>query len=90
VFGRANCGPESAMPIEAASSLRAAAADYREATRHSAHLVAAERAETRRDQRIEEAQAASAARPRPQDRAEETPDPRPRGPSTALLLDVLA
>ena len=78
------------MPIEAASTLRAAAADYREATRHSAHLVAAERAETRRDQRIEEAQAASAARPRPQDRAAEAPAPRSQGPSAGLLLDVLA
>ncbi|MDP3735860.1 MAG: hypothetical protein Q8R02_00630 [Hyphomonadaceae bacterium] len=78
------------MPIEAASSLRAAAADYREATRHFAHEVATERAVTRRDQRIEEAQASSAARPRPQDRAAEMPAPRPREPSTGLMLDVLA
>ena len=78
------------MPIEAVSSLRAAAADYREAARHSAHVVAAERADTRRDQRIEEAKAASAARSRPQDRAADMPAPRPRAPSTALMLDVLA
>jgi hypothetical protein len=75
------------MPIEAASSVRAAAAEYREANRHYAHEVAIEKAEWRRDQRIEEARASDAARPTPAERAAEAPQ-RPHPAS--LLLDVLA
>jgi len=75
------------MPIEAASSVRAAAADHREAARQIAHQQAAALADSRRDQRVEEAKAANAARPRPQDRAAEAP---PRAPLPHLLLDVLA
>lgn len=83
-------GPESVMSIEAASAVRAAAADYREAARHFAHMRATERADVRRDQRIEEARASAAARSRPSDRAAELPEPRPRSSPKALLLDVLA
>ena len=75
------------MPIEAASSVRAAAADYREAERQFAHAQAVELAQSRRDQRVEEAKEALASRPRPQDRAVASP---PREPSPDLLLDVLA
>lgn len=78
------------MSIEAASAANAAAADYREASRHSAHLRAVEQADVRRDQRIEEAKASDAARSRPSDRAAELPEPRPRSSPKALLLDVLA
>jgi hypothetical protein len=78
------------MPIEAASSVRAAAAEYREANRVYAHEVAVENAMWRRDQRVEEARESAAARPTPADRAADAPPPRPRGPSPALLLDVLA
>jgi hypothetical protein len=53
-----------------------------------AHAQAAAIADAHRDQRVEAAKAALAARPRPQDRAAEAP--RPRGPSSGLLLDVLA
>ena len=74
------------MPIEAASSVRAAAADYREANRHYAHEVAIEKAEWRRDQRIEEARASDAARPTPAERGAEVPQRQP----ASLLLDVLA
>ena len=77
------------MSIEA-SAVRAAAADYREASRHFAHVRAAERADSRRDQRIEEAKAAAAARPRPSDRAADLPEPRPRAEPSGLVLDVLA
>jgi hypothetical protein len=82
--------PESVMSIEAASAVRAAAADSREASRHFDHLRAAERADVRRDQRIEEAKASDAARSRPSDRAADLPEPRPRSSPKALLLDVLA
>ena len=78
------------MPIEAASSVRAAAADYREASRQYAHEIAVENAAWRRDQRVEEARASASARPTPAERAAENPGPPPRGPSSALLLDVLA
>jgi hypothetical protein len=79
------------MSIEAASAAaRAAAADYREASRHFAHLRAVERADVRRDQRIEEAKASAAVRSRPSDRAADLPEPRPRSSPKALLLDVLA
>jgi hypothetical protein len=75
------------MPIEAASSVRAAAADYRAANREYAHEVSVEKAEWRRDQRIEEARASDAARPTPAERAAEAPQ-RPH--TASLLLDVLA
>jgi hypothetical protein len=75
------------MPIEAASSLRAAASNYREANRQYAHEVSIEKAEWRRDQRIEEAKASAAARPTPAERAAETPQ---RPDPASLLLDVLA
>ena len=75
------------MPIEAASTVRAAASDYREANRHYAHEVSVEKAEWRRDQRIEEAQASAAARPTPAERAAEA---APRPHTASLLLDVLA
>jgi hypothetical protein len=78
------------MPIEAASSVRAAAADFREANRQYAHEIAVENAVWRRDQRVEEARAAEAARPTPAERAAQAPQPRPRSPASALLLDVLA
>jgi hypothetical protein len=78
------------MPIEAASSVRAASAEMREANRQYAHEIAVENAHWRRDQRVEEARASAAARPTPAERAAEAPPPRPRGPSSALLLDVLA
>ncbi len=78
------------MPIEAATSIRAAAALTREANRAYAHEVAVENALWRRDQRVEEARASAAARPTPAERAVEAPPPRPRAPSSSLLLDVLA
>jgi hypothetical protein len=89
-FSRASGGPESVMSFDAASAARAAAADYREASRHLAHLRAVERADARRDQRIEEAKASAAVRSRPSDRAADLPEPRPRSSPKALLLDVLA
>jgi hypothetical protein len=82
--------PRSVMSIEAASAVRATDADYREASRHLAHQRAAERADVRRDQRIEEAKASDAVRSRPSDRAADLPEPRPRSSPKALLLDVLA
>jgi len=78
------------MSIEAASAIRAAAADHREASRHFAHVRSVERAESRRDERIEEAKAAAAARPRPSDHAADVPESRPRAAPGGLLLDVLA
>jgi hypothetical protein len=78
------------MSIESASAARAAAADLRESSRHLAHQRAVEQADVRRDQRIEEAKALSAARSRPSDRAADLPEPRPRSSPKALLLDVLA
>ena len=74
------------MPIESASSVRAAADDYRAASRQYAHEVSVEKAEWRRDQRIEEAKASAAARPTPAERAAEAPQRQP----ASLLLDVLA
>jgi hypothetical protein len=78
------------MPIEAASSMRTAASDIREANRQYAHEIAVDNAYWRRDQRVEEARASAAARPTPAERAAEAPPPRERAPSSALLLDVLA
>jgi hypothetical protein len=76
------------MPVESASSVRAAAAEHSEAARQIAHAQAVAIADSRRSQRVEEAKAAVAARPRPQDRAADAPPPRER--SSGLLLDVLA
>ena len=84
------CGREYVMPIEAASSVRAASADVREANRVYAHEIAVENAMWRRDQRVEEARASAAARPTPAERAAEAPPPRQRSPSSSMLLDVLA
>lgn len=76
------------MPIEAASSIRSAAADDREATRAYRYEVATERAYFKRDQRIEEAKASAAARPTVSERIAEEP-PR-RAPSGSKIFDVLA
>jgi len=60
------------MTIDAVSAAfdRAAAAAVRETARTLAHQFASESARTNRDARVQEAQASSAARPRPQDRAQ--------------------
>lgn len=73
------------MAIDAVTADRAAAADRREASRLAAQQYLMSRAEARRDTRVEEAKASSAARPTPAERAAETP---PRVP--ARLVDVLA
>ncbi len=77
------------MSIDAASAVRAAA-EHRDASRHFAQMREAERAESRRDQRIVESKEAAGARPRPSDQAPETPPPRPRADPAGLVLDVLA
>lgn len=77
------------MAVEALSSIRAAS-DMREAQRQEAHQYALEQADWRRDSRVEEAQASEAARPRPQDRAADDPEPRKRSRSNAKMVDVLA
>lgn len=74
------------MAIDSVSA-RAEAADRRESARDAAHLYAMTRADARRDQRVEEAQASAAARPTPSERAAEMP---PRRSTTARLVDVLA
>lgn len=74
------------MAVDAVAS-RVEAADRREAARDAAHVYAMSRADARRDQRVEEARAAAAARPTPAERAAETP-PRPEG--TARIVDILA
>lgn len=74
------------MAIDALS-VRAEAADRREAARDAAHLYALSRADARRDTRVEEAKASAAARPTPSERAAELP---PRRSSTARLVDLLA
>lgn len=74
------------MAIDALS-VRAEAADRREAARDAAHLYALSRADARRDTRVEEAKASAAARPTPSERALEVP---PRRSSTARLVDLLA
>jgi len=78
-----------AMPIEAASSIRAAS-DEREASRAYRHEVSTERAYFKRDQRVEEAKASDAARPTVSERAAEAPPPRTRAPSGSKIFDVLA
>jgi len=77
------------MPIEAASSIRAAS-DEREAARAYRHEVSTERAYFNRDQRVQEAKAAQAARPTVSERAAEAPPPPPRAPSGSKIFDVLA
>jgi hypothetical protein len=79
-----------AMPIEAASSIRAAASDEREASRAYRHEVSTERAYFNRDQRVQEAKASEAARPTLSERAAEAPPPPPRAPSGSKIFDVLA
>ncbi len=73
------------MAIDVISSDRATAADRREAARVAAHQYSLERADMRRDTRIEEAKAADAARPTPAERGAENP---PRAP--AKLIDLFA
>jgi hypothetical protein len=77
------------MPIEAASSIRAAAAAERETARAYRAEVASKNAEWRRDQRISEAKASAAARPTPADRAAATPTRAPAATS-AIFVDVVA
>jgi hypothetical protein len=77
------------MPIEAASSIRAAASDEREASRAYRHEVSTERAYFNRDQRVQEAKASEAARPTRSERAAEVPPPS-RRPSGSKIFDVLA
>jgi len=73
------------MAIDVISADRAAAADRREIARAVAHQFLLARAEARRDTRVEEAKASSAARPTPSERATQNPAPLP-----ARLLDLLA
>lgn len=73
------------MAIDAVSADRASAADRREAARTAAHQYLRSRADARRDNRVEEAKALSAARPTVAERAAENPAPLP-----ARLLDILA
>ena len=77
------------MPVESATSIRAAS-DEREAVRAWRHEAAVTAALTSRDTRIQEAKAASAARPTVAERAAETPEPAPRAPSPSRIFDVLA
>lgn len=68
---------------------RVAAAARWQAAKEAAASYAAGNADLRRDQRVEEAQASDAARPRPKDRSAATPE-RSRPTSTAKLFDVVA
>jgi hypothetical protein len=77
------------MPVEAASSIRAAASDEREAVRAYRHEVATERAYFNRDQRVEEAKASEAARPTLSERVAAEPPP-PRRSSGSKIFDILA
>ncbi len=61
------------MAIDAVSADRAAAADRREAARQSAQQYLAERADARRDTRVEEAKATEALRPTVSERAAAMP-----------------
>jgi hypothetical protein len=69
-----------AMAIDNISADRAAAADRREAARTAAQQYLAQRADARRDVRIEESRASAAARPTPADRAAQAP---------ARMVDIL-
>jgi hypothetical protein len=68
---------------------RAAAAARWQAAREAAHAWSQGQAELRSDQRVEEAKASGAARPRPQDRAAEAPPPRTRPDGQVQLVDVI-
>jgi hypothetical protein len=73
------------MAIDTVSADRAAAADRREAARIAAQEYLLSRADARRDTRVEEARAAVANAPTPDERASRQ---APRLP--ARLVDVLA
>jgi hypothetical protein len=75
------------MPVESATSIRAAS-DEREAARVWRHEVAVAAALTSRDARVQEAKASAAARPTPAERAAEAPPPR--ASSGSRIFDVLA
>ena len=77
------------MTVTESMQSRVAAADRWQAARESAAAYAGGNSELRRDQRIEEAKALAAARPRPQDVAEAV-DQRARPSATAKLFDVVA
>jgi hypothetical protein len=77
------------MNVTDATADRAAAADRWQAAREGAAAYAAGNSELRRDQRVEEAKASDAARPRPQDRAA-AGDARARPSSAAKFVDVFA
>lgn len=78
---------ETNMAVDAVS-VRAEASDRREAARATAQQYFQGRAEARRDQRVEEAKAALAARATPAERAAEAPPPR--RPTSAQIIDILA
>jgi hypothetical protein len=59
---------------------RAVAASRWQAAKETAAAWGQANADLRRDQRVSEAQASAAARPRPQDRAADQPPPRQRAP----------
>lgn len=77
------------MPIDAPLAVRAAEEGRHESAREAAAQYLATRAEARRDQRVEEAKAATAARPTVAERAAENPR-RPRPSAGGLIIDVLA
>lgn len=77
------------MAIEAPLSVRAAEESRRDAAREAAVQYLQTRAFARRDQRVEEAKAASVARPTVAERAAEAP-PRAKPAAGGLILDVLA
>ena len=72
------------MSIDLASADRAAAADRREAARVAAQHYSLDRADARRDTRVEEVKATLAAMPTPAERAAEQPQRSP-----AQLVDLL-
>ncbi len=73
------------MALDAITADRASAADRRENARQAATQYLMERAEARRDTRVEEVKEAIASRATPAERAAEAP---PRVP--ARLVDILA
>jgi hypothetical protein len=76
------------MPIDAPLSVRATEESKREAGREAAVQYTLTQAYQRRDTRVEEAKAAEAQRPTVADRAAE--QPRPKGPKSGTMVDVLA
>lgn len=78
---------ETDMAIDALT-VRAEASDRRETARAAAHQYYQGRADARRDQRVEEAKAALAARATPAERAAEAPPPRRT--TSAQIIDILA